>query len=267
MNYEDIASDEQFLEWFKYEPHDAQYARFAVENPSAIAAGHKISDVFSTFSEARTSLMFSFEKNYGDLAKEDDEISNRFVKALLLKNAIFQYAVCEDLSWQVAWAYIQPANLEYLMKNEYEKMYKECNRDNLLQQFDCAISQKVLKASKIKEILTTFDNDEKMMKFRTLYNFLKHRGTIHIEELGNQDKQLMIQINGQNIDLLSKESYSIEAIQNIIWEYHVSFEDYFNKLILEIMPVDYCDNSINFNDYLNASINMAIAQGKITMPE
>ena len=260
MTYEKICNDEVFQRWFEYEPHDAQYAKFAAENPSAIAAGHKIADVYHTFCMARTSLTFSLTNNYGDLANSNDDFSMRVVRSLFIQNAVFYYATCEDLSWQVAWAFILPADIKFLMNHEYKKMEKECNRENLLEQLECGIAQKVIKADRIKTIITEFDNDVEVMSFRTLYNYLKHRGTIHIEGLGNKDEYFMGLVNGKAIRKISNDAYTIEELQDMLWNYHKQFESYFDKLITEIMPPNFTNNKNSLGTLVIGALQMAEAQ-------
>ncbi|WP_026509177.1 hypothetical protein [Butyrivibrio sp. LC3010] len=257
LKYEDITQDMIFQDWFKYEPHDVQYVRFCEDNPSAIAAGYKIADVYRSFAMARASLLFSLENNYGDLAKPGDDL---LVRTLFVQNAILQYSICEDLSWQVAWAYILPADITYLMNNEYEKMSKECNRDNLIEQLDCGISQHSLEAEKIKEIIVKFDDDEDIKKFRTLYNFLKHRGNIHVEGLGNEDEYLMSMVNGKAVKILSREKYTLEQLQDLTWNYHQKFEKYFSELITAVIPDDYTNNSVTLGEWIISNLKMADAQ-------
>ncbi len=260
VTYKEVSNEGKYHEWHNYEPHDIQYMRYAEENPSAVAAGFKIGDVYKVFAFAKASLMFSMEEDYGDLAAKDSEISKLTVKYMFVQNAISQYAICEDLSWQVVWAYIQPSDIEYLMNDEFQKMEKTCDRDNLLAQLDCGISQKVLAAQKLKDIVTKFDNDEEVMKFRTLNNYLKHRGTLHIEGLGEQDKALMGCVNGQFIGMLSRKSYTLNELQETIWVFHKKFEEYFNEIIEVIMPEDFCNNKIDAISGLNALLKMASVQ-------
>ena len=84
MTYEEVESASSYHEWFKYEPYDPQYVRFCESNPSAIAAGYKIADVYHSFSMAKASLLFSMESDYGVLARSEDSVANLFVKAMFL---------------------------------------------------------------------------------------------------------------------------------------------------------------------------------------
>ena len=230
-------------------------------DPSVIAAGHKIGDVYHTFANAKQSFMSAGYDNYGELCSES-ELSKLYIKTHFLLHAVIEYAICLDLSWQVIWAYVQPASLEYLLTNEYKKMENECNRDNLKAQLDCAISQRNLKANRIKQIMIEFDNDSDVMKLRTLYNSLKHRGIIHFDGLGKNFKTMMMQVEGKSIQILRREEFTVETIENMLFTYHQKFQEYFNKLIAEIIPSDYLNKKTSFIDYVNASLKMSSIQNK-----
>lgn len=57
MDYSIIEESEGFYKWKDYIPTEVQYAKYAESNPSLIAAGHKIVDVFYAFTNARASYM------------------------------------------------------------------------------------------------------------------------------------------------------------------------------------------------------------------
>ena len=255
MNYEDLRNDNDFHKWHKYEPSDAQYVRYADTNPSAIAAGHKIRDVYHAFANAKESFVSAGWNNYGDLSA-DDKLSKLYTKTHFLLNSISEYALCLDLSWQVIWAYIQPASFEYLLQMKHKDMEKECNRDNLKAQLDCAIAQNSMKAIKLKTIMESFDNDDEVKQFRTLNNSIKHHGTIHFEGLGANFSSMMMSINGKKISTLSRKSYKVEEIEDLLYSYHTKFQAYFNDIINEIMPADYLNNKVSFEDYVNMTVAM-----------
>ena len=259
MNYAELTQDNDFHKWHDLEPRETDYTKYGETDPSVIAAGHKIGDVYNTFANARQSFMAAGYKNYGDLCSEN-EISKLYIKTHFLLHALIEYAICLDLSWQVIWAYIQPSSLKYLSKNEYKKMERECDRDNLLAQLDCAIAQKSLKAEIIKKIMLSFDNDTDVTKLRTLYNSLKHRGIIHFVGLGENEKSMMAQVQGESISLLSREEYSVEEVENMLLAYHKKFQNYFNQLITEIIPDDYMNKTVSFIDYINTALKIGYIQ-------
>lgn len=259
MDYNSLAQDNNFHEWGKLEPLDTDYIKYGETDPSIIASAHKIFDVYSAFANARQSFMAAGYNDYGELCS-DNEISKLYIRNHFLIHAVIEYAICLDLSWQVIWAYIQPASFEYLSKNEYKKMERDCERDVLLAQLDCAIAQKNLKAERIKSIMTNFDNDKDVMKLRTLYNSLKHRGTIHFVGLGANDKTMLLQVQGKNISILSREEYTVDEIENILFIYHQKFQLYFNNLIAEIIPTDYLNKKVPFIDYVNIASKMSVIQ-------
>lgn len=261
MDYEKLSNDNDFHKWHNYEPIDTDYVKYAETNPSVIAASHKIGDVYHSFANAKQSFMSAGYDNYGDLCGES-EISKLYIKTHFLLHAVIEYAICLDLSWQVIWAYIQPASFEYLLTNKHKKMENECNRDNLKAQLDCAISQKKLEAVRIKHIMVEFDDDMDVKKLRTLYNSLKHRGIIHFEGLGENSKTMMMQVEGKGIPILCREEYTVETVETMLFTYHQKFQQYFNKIIEEIIPDDYLNKKVSFIDYINTSLKMSSIQNK-----
>ena len=255
MDYDELTNDNAFHKWHKYEPLDVQYVRYAESNPSVIAAGHKICDVYHAFANAKQSFRSANYQNYGDLCG-DDKISRLYTRTHFLLNAISEYALCLDLSWQVVWAYIQPSSMEYLLKMQYKKVERECDRDNLYAQLDCAISQNNMKAIKLKKHLESFDNDKKVMELRSLNNSIKHHGTIHFENLGANFSSMIVMVNGKAISTLSRKSYTVEEIEELLFAYHVEFQEYFNTIIDEIIPDDYLDNNISFDTFIKKMVEM-----------
>ena len=189
-----------------------------------------------------------------------DEQSMFYAKTHFLTNAILEYAICLDISWQVIWAYIQPSSLEYLMKQEYKKMEKECNRDNVLQQLNCVISQRSIdftKAERLKNIMTDFDNNYNTIKLRAIYNGIKHHGTVHFKGLGENFESFGVAVAGKCPPMLCRKSYTVEEIENILFDYHCAFKKYFNEIVDAIMPSEYLDNKMPFGDFIGSVINIA----------
>lgn len=261
MNYEQLANDNDFHRWHKYEPIEAQYIKYAKIDPSVIAAGHKIVDVYYAFADARATFMYSFSENFGDIAG-DKEFDKLYAKSHFLRHAILDYALCLDMSWQVIWSYIQPASFEYLMKQEYKDMEKVCTSENVHLQLNCAISQGVEKVNEIKKLLSEFENDEDVKTLRNLYNSIKHHGTIHIKGLGANFTSLAIGVNGGSIKTLSRKEFSVEDIESMLWIYHQKFQVYFNSLIQLIMPEDYLNTSVALGEMIMATLEMKEIQDK-----
>lgn len=256
MDYDVLRKDNDFHKWHQYEPLDTQYTKYSKENPSIIAAGHKIEDVYRAFANAKFSFMSAGYKDFGDLS-DKSEFSNLYVKCHFLSTAIIEYARCLDLSWQVVWAYIQPASFEYLILQEYKKMEKACDRDHIYAQLDCGIAQKSMKASQLKQIVKNFDEDKDVVELRSIYNSLKHRGMIHFQGLGDNFESMMFGgIQGKSVSVLHRNSYSIEQIENSLLVYHNKFQIYFNDIINKIIPDDYFDTKVPLKEYFNTLIEM-----------
>lgn len=258
MNYEEVIRDSDFHKWQRYAPLDIQYLKYAENNPSLVAVGHKIEDVYQAFCDARASLIFANSENFGDIAGENDE-SRLYAKCHFLLNALLEYAICLDISWQAVWAYIQPSSLEYLMQQKYKEMEKECTRDSILAQLKCAISQHGFGFSKAQQLLdavTIFDNNANTLRLRSIYNKIKHQGTIHFEGLGANFTNLSIGVNGKVPPMLHRDSYKVEEIESILFEYHENFQVYMNELIQIMVPEDYLECKMNFVDALNSMLHI-----------
>lgn len=258
MDYSKIIADESFFEWHGYAPMDAQYVRYADSDPSIVAAGHKIEDVFYAFANARASFIDADSEDFGDISGPDD-LSRLYAKTHFLTYALMEYSICLDISWQVIWAFIQPSSFDYLVHQKYKEMEKECTSENVHLQLNCAISQGglgVVIAEKIRHLLTDFENDEDVLNLRSLYNSIKHHGMIHFEGLGAKNDTMFVSLNGRSTPVLSRKSYKIEDLEELLYSYHFKFESFFNSLIAEIMPEDYKETKVQFIDYLNTLLKM-----------
>ena len=247
MAFIELLKDESFHRWKDFGPKEIQYLRYAENDPSIVASGHKVQDVYFAFASARASFLHSNSGNFGDISGADD-VSRLFARTHFLNNAILEYAICLDLSWQVVWAFIQPASLKYLINQDYTLMEKECTRDSILEQLKCIISQNgvgVVKAQRLLDIVTKFDKLENTIKLRSLYNKLKHQGTIHYQGLGLNDYEMMFEVDGKCPPMLHRPSYKPEEIESLLFNYHDSFKQYMESLITEIFPADYTSNKIN----------------------
>lgn len=248
MNIQELKDDRKLNEWHDYEPLDAQYVRYIKSDPSILAAGHKINDVYHTFCDARGSVMRANYNNYGDLCSDNDA-SRLYIKTKFLKDALMEYAICLDLSWQVIWAFIQPSSFKYLVQRKYSDMEKECTAENVHSQLNCAIAQGSEQAEEIKRLLTEFENDLVVIELRKIYNSIKHRGILYFQ--GFCEKNLFKFLFDESVEMpLQREAHDPEVIQNLLLSYHSKFEDYFDKLIRLIMPKDYKKNKVEVIDYI-----------------
>ena len=258
MDYNYLREDSDFHKWHKYTPLDTQYIKYAESNPSVIAVGHKIDDVYQAYANARASFMFANSENFGDISGLS-ELSRLYTKTHFLTNALIEYAICLDISWQVVWAYIQPASLEYLMKQKYKDMEKECTRDSVLAQLKCIISQNgfgVTVAQKLLDVVNSFDNDEDTLKLRSIYNGIKHQGIIHYEGLGANFTEISISVNGKMPPMLHRKSYSVDEIEELMFAYHKKFKIYMDELIDVMIPDGYLETTVKLEEAVSEILKM-----------
>ena len=261
MDYIALSQDNDFQKWFKYQPLDAQIIRYAKNKSSIIAAGQKIMDVYNAFANAKQSFRSAGYDNYGDLCG-DNEISKLYTKYHFLMCAVMEYNACKDLCLQVIWAYIQPSSLESLVQNQYRNTEKDCNSEIVHKTLKRLIKEGRNDLKPLKKLLAKLENDPSIIAVRDLCNYIKHRGTIHFEGLGDNLDKMLLSINGQAVRTLSRPSYTFEKVEEILWNYHKDFQKYFNQIIEMIIPQDYMDNKVSLEDYINTLIEMIRLQNK-----
>lgn len=249
MDIQGLKDDRKFESWHEYEPIDTQYVRYIMSDPSVLAAGHKINDVYHAFCDARGSLLRANYSNYGDLCSNDD-ISRLYIRTEFLKNALMEYAICFDLSWQVIWAFIQPSSFKYLVQKKYEEMESACTLKSVIAQLDCAIAQNIPQAVQLKDALMRFGNDPIVKRIRKIYNITKHRGMMYFRGFCKEDISKFL--FDKNIEMpLQREAYEPDEIEALLLAYHEKFEDYFNEIIQIIMPADYKNTKVDVIDYIS----------------
>ena len=91
-------------------------------------------------------------------------------------------------------------------------------------------------------------------------NSLKHHGTIHFEGLGANFSSMLIPINGEEVSTLSRATYTIEEVEELLLSYHAKFQNYFNAIIDEVIPSDYLESYVPFTTYINTLLEMKNAQ-------
>lgn len=261
MDYTMLAHDNDFQKWFKYQPLDAQIVRYAKKQPSVIAAGQKIMDVYNAFANAKQSFRAAGYDNYGDLCG-DDEISKLYTRYHFLMCAIMEYNTCRDLCLQVIWAYIQPSSIESLVQNQYRDIERECNSEKVHKRFKELIKEGRSDLESLKKLLTEFENDKSIKVVQNLCNYIKHRGTVHFEGLGDNFDTMLLTVNGQVVRTLGRPSYTFEEIEDVLWNYHKDFQRYFNQIVDMIIPEGYMDNRISLEDYISTLLKMIKLQNK-----
>lgn len=241
-----------------YEPYEADYARYANTEPHVIASAHKIRDVYEALSRARAYVWYLYNEKWGDFVDPSNSISLLFLKSQLLISALLLYGTTLDMSWQVIWANIQPTSLDFLLDRKYMDQYKNCDRDNILQQLNCIRSLggvEANKADRIEAIFKAFDELPETKNLRQWYNYLKHHGAIHFEGLGINPQRLSVSIEGQSIDVLYRKSTTVEDLKKVLLDYDRSFVPYIHDLINEFIPAGYKMKKMNATDFISGLYN------------
>ena len=59
------------------------------------------------------------------------------------------------------------------------------------------------------------------------------------------------------IKIPSRETYSLEELQEMAWKYHQKFKNYFSNLIAEIMPANFTNMTVSLEEWIMGNLKMA----------
>jgi hypothetical protein len=226
----------------EYRAHDGNYGLFPA---NILYCSHKLNDIYLTYCTARANLHYLDNKDFGDFAK--DEFSIKYVKSILVMNALHNYNIIIDLSWQLIWFYIRTdLNNHILTTKIYESVAKECNFEILSYTLTLVNEQKIK-----KYYLEDFFQENVTQKVREMWNFTKHRGTFYFEGLGINDSQMMGRINNLLVPIVNRTAVNVDDIKHLLIEFDKKYFIYINNLINIIFPKEYRST----NDMLSSMIN------------
>lgn len=224
-------------EWYKLEPNDFHYMHFS-DRANILASLHKVADVFHTFCNARAALLFAFQNSYEGFLREENESGLAFMRSHLLLNSLVLYNILIDLSWQVLYLRFEEEDTDIGIelitdKKRYDKCISDCNFDTL----QCRLT--LARELKIRDYIKAMFQSSLWQEIRKKYNYYKHRGSFHIEGLGDNRAKLMFSINGQQPTCFNRQEFDLEEWAEKLIEFNGQFQQYFDNIIGFILPMDY----------------------------
>ncbi|WP_124051457.1 hypothetical protein [Priestia endophytica] len=226
--------------WEWYKPSISQYTRYF---PYELAAGLKIEDVYMQIKNARSSLLFTQYDSYKPFVTEDNDITSTYLKSKFLFDALANYNYCIDLSWQFLYIYYGNNDYSIIQDNKvYERETKECNKESL--------RYRMVGLAKEREkfdYVMHFLNIPLTKEVRNAYNYIKHRGTYHIKGLGIQgDDRFPTVFSGAvpTLKIITREIIDLDEWGSKLTNFDISFYQYFEKLVQELMPCDFTDGTV-----------------------
>ncbi|KMT23112.1 hypothetical protein [Clostridium cylindrosporum] len=226
----------------KYTPYEDKYGLYTT---NILFTAIKIVDVYHTICIARANLHYMDNDDYGNFAS--DEISKLFVNTLLIQNALIYYNFAIDYSWQVMWLYYSPMIKDMMPTNElYESTIKECDYQKLRLRLTLANEFKLRKF-----YLENFFENNNTQEIRKLYNFIKHRGTVHFPGLGMNENKASVGLFGMEMPLISRESIDPDKLKNQLIDLDNMFVEYFEEIIGFLIPSEYLLNGDGIRSCIN----------------
>lgn len=233
--------------WRKYRPFEPQYAKFS---PHEILAGFKIEDICIQYGNARASLLCMEVDDYGRLIASHDKLHFVYIRSKFLFDSLANYNYCIDLSWQFLYLYYGYNDYGMIQdRGRYENETKECNKENLRYRL-----VGLAKEQEKFDYIMSFLEIPLTKEIRSAYNYIKHRGTYHIEGLGiNNDECFPMDFNGNKLRMITRKTIDIDEWKEKLVEFDISFYKYFDKLIKQIMPVEFPDGTFYLDDLVKLS--------------
>lgn len=243
---EDIIFDKvpNIHHWYDYGPEEHHYCLYS---HNLLMACHKIEDVYRTMGLARICLENIRAEDFGELIDGNDPLSKALMRSTFINNSISYYNYCIDLSWQVLWLYYNPSEIEYSIhkREDYLKATKDCTLEGL------KLALTLAKQNKLSTYVESFFTRDTTKCIREKYNYIKHRGVYHIDGLGENYKQSVMNYNGFRLPLLYREELNLDNIMDELIEFDKSFVEYFEIIISSIVPKDYLEcTGCNIEDYI-----------------
>lgn len=276
--------------WAKILVTDSQYTYF---EPHINVAAFKINDIYMTISHARTSLIYIYQENYGQLIRKKDVSHLAFIRSLMLQSALFYYNCIIDFSWQAVWLFCQKSDCKLYNKGYFENLLKKEDIQNEVVEFLnylCHIDKcNSFKYTEILRNLRLFSNYAlNETKIRGKYNYLKHRGAFYLPGLGENPKTTFESVKVtlkvgeglsgsgigymnfdekgpfKKIPALYRDEIDVNEWANILIAFDSLYVRCFSEIIDVIIPDSYIDlEKIDINDYINKCHNYYIFENQL----
>lgn len=252
MQAHDLSDAYDVDHWMSFRPGMTQYVRFSEDQAHLLLAGHKTEDIYRQYKMARASLMYLEVEDYGQLIGKNNDIHFTFIRSKFLFDALALYNYCIDLSWQMVYLYHGDAHFGSVQRKEYYmQASKDCNYESLKGRL-----MKVNKRDELFDHIDKFFNAKLTNEIRQAYNYIKHRGTFHIEGLGLNETSVPIGLVGHQLKMLSRESIDIEEWKEKLIHFDISFYNYFEDILNILMPKEYLDNTLDFEELINTALSL-----------
>lgn len=252
MRAHDLSDSYDVDHWRNFRPDMTQYIKFSRDQANLILAGHKIEDIYRQYKMARASLMYLEVEDYGQLIGKNDDIHFAYIRSKFLFDALALYNYCIDLSWQMVYLYHGDAHFGAVQIEEYYiQASKDCDYESLKGRL-----VKVNKRDGLFDYIDKFFNDKLTNEIRQAYNYIKHRGTFHIEGLGLNEDSVPIGLAGYQLKMLNRKSINIEEWKEKLIQFDISFYNYFEDILKTLMPPGYLENTMSFEELVNTALNL-----------
>ena len=247
--------NKEYTNWSKYLPSDMHYV-LSRYDMGIMACARKIHDCHWSIAMGSVELLKYKDNEYSSVFKESN-MGNELVKASSLYSALAYYNYTLDYSWQIIYFYCyNKRGWHFVYGKEYNKISRKCERNRLETHINgCRLrDNKKLKA--LNELESMFYNKNNTKDIRKYYNYLKHRGMIYTDLIGDSNDELHYTIQGITAKKLPIEKVDLDELYDKLVNFHNSIVEYISKIINIIIPDEFIKDKnpgkFSSNEFFNS---------------
>lgn len=260
--------NQEYISWSKYLPSDMHYV-LSKYDMGIMSCARKIHDCHWSIAMGRIELLKYKDNEYASVFKESN-MGNELVKTSSLYSALAYYNYTLDYSWQVIYFYCcDEKDWDFVYRKKYNTISRECEKRVLIKHINRCRLRDNKKLKVLKTLVLTFDAEKNTKYIREYYNYLKHRGMIYTDLIGDSNDELHYTIQGITAKKLPIEKVNLDELYDKLVNFHNSIVEYISKIIDIIIPDEFIKDKnpgkFSSNEFFNSMIKQmeAIEKNKI----
>ncbi|MBW4861756.1 MAG: hypothetical protein KZY57_02880 [Paeniclostridium sp.] len=262
--------NQEYTNWSKYLPSDMHYV-LSRYDMGIMSCARKIHDCHWSIAMGRIELLKYKDNEYASVFKESN-MGNELVKTSSLYSALAYYNYTLDYSWQIIYFYCQnKCDWDFVYSKMYNEIEEKCKKKVLKKQIKICRLRDSKNLEALDELIDKFYTYDNTKCIRDYYHYLKHRGMIYTDLIGDSNEELHYTIQGVTAKKLPIKKINLDELYDKLVNFHNSIVEYISKIIDIIIPSEFTQDKnpgqFSANEFLTSMINQIEAMEKIKSDE
>lgn len=230
--------NQEYTNWSKYLPSDMHYV-LSRYDMGIMSCARKIHDCHWSIAMGRIELLKYKDNEYSSIFK-DSNMGNELVKTSSLYSALSYYNYTLDYSCQIIYFYCcDEKGWDFVYRKKYNNLSRECEKRLLKKHITRCRLRDNKKLKSLKRLFFMFDTEKNTKDIREYYNYLKHRGMIYTDLIGDSNDELHYTIQGITAKKLPIEKVNLDELYDKLANFHNSIVEYISKIIDIVIPNEF----------------------------